>query len=164
MVTDRTSFPVARTSATVGNIGDSLKGVHISGNNVAGFIVGATAVKAGQVVSISATGIDWTVIPCVAEAGSFPIGVAITDGAVGKLVSVAMIGCIARVSNYASDVNIDASERLTYNDAAPGGTVIACSGANTLPLVGRALADDTGSYLELTPMLIMCGANCTIHA
>ena len=170
MATDRTVFPVTRTSATAaaavgGGIGDSLKGVHVSGNNVAGFKVGATAVKAGQVVSISnASALTFTVIPCVAEAGSSPIGVAITDGAVGAQIAVAMIGCIVRVSNYASDVNIDASERLTYNDAAPGGTVIAVPAGDTQELVGRALADDTGSYLELTPMLVMCGAKVVIHA
>jgi len=162
--TDRTSFPVARTSAAVGNIGDSLKGVHISGNNVASFTVGATAVKAGQVVSISATGLDFTVIPCVAEAGSQPIGVAVTDGAVGAKISVAMIGCIAKVSNYSSDTAIDASERLTWNDCAIGGSVIACSGGTTQPLGGRALAYDVATTLELTPILVMCGARSTIHA
>ena len=165
MVTDRTSFPVLRTSAVPGPIGESLKGVHISGDNVQSFTVGATAVKAGQVVSISnASALTFTVIPCVAEAGSSPIGVAITDGAVGAQIAVAMIGCIVRVSNYANDVNIDASERLTYNDAAPGGTVIAVPAGDTQELVGRALADDTGSYLELTPMLVMCGAKVVIHA
>lgn len=161
MVTDRTAFPTVRSTAP---IGDSIRGVHISGNNVASFTVGATAVKAGQVVSISATGLDFTVIPCVAEAGSQPIGVAIADGALGYQVPVAMIGCIVRVSNYASDVNIDAGERMTWNDAAPGGTTIACSGADTQPLVGRALADDTGSYLLLYPLLVLCGARNTIHA
>jgi len=162
--TDRTSFPVLRTSAVPGPIGESLKGVHISGNNVASFTVGATAVKAGQVVSISATGLDFTVIPCIAQAGSQPVGVAITDAAIGAKVAVAMIGCIVKVSNYASDVQIDASERLTWNDCAIGGSVIAASGGTTQPLVGRALADDTGSYLELTPILVMCGARSTIHA
>jgi len=161
MVTDRTAFPTVRSTAP---IGDSIRGVHVSGNNVASFKVGATAVKAGQVVSISATGLDFTVIPCVAEAGSQPIGVAVADGAVGYQVPVAMIGCIVRVSNYASDANIDASERLTWNDAAPGGTVIACSGANTQPLVGRSLEDDTASSLLLFQMLVMCGAWNTIHA
>jgi len=159
--TDRTSFPIARTTAP---IGESLKGVHISGKNVQSFTVGATAVKAGQVVSISATGLDFTVIPCVAEAASMPIGVAITDAAVGAKVAVAMIGCIVRVSQDSSDQDIDASERLMYNDCAIGGTVFAATGANTIPLVGRALADDVAASLLLFPMLVMCGAQITIHA
>jgi hypothetical protein len=161
MVTDRTSFPIARTTAP---IGDSIRGVHVSGNNVASFKVGATAVKAGQVVSISATGLDFTVIPCIAEAGSQPIGVAVADGAVGYQVPVAMIGCIVRVSNFSSTDDIDASERLTWNDCAIGGSVIACSGANTENLVGRALEDDTAASLLLFQMLVMCGARNTIHA
>jgi hypothetical protein len=159
--TDRTSFPVL---STVAPIGESLKHALISGNNLGSFTVGATAVKAGQVVSISATGLDWTVIPCIAEAGSQPIGVAVTDAAIGGKVSVAMIGCICWVSNYASDVDIDAGERLTWNDAAPGGTVILSAGAPTLPLVGRALGDDDASNLELFPMLVLCGAFNTEHA
>lgn len=160
MATDRTSFP---TLKTVAPIGEALRSALISGNNVASFKAGA-AIKAGQVVGIEATGTDWQVVKSVAEVGSQPIGVAVNDAASGEKVAVAMIGCICWVSNYSSDVDIDAGERLTWNDAAPGGTVIACSGANTEQLVGRALTDDDASNLELFQMLVLCGAKNTIHA
>lgn len=152
MVTDITAFPTTQ------------KAILIAGDNVQTFKVGATAVKAGHVVSISATGLDFTVIPCIAEAGSCPVGVAIQNAAVGAQVAVAMIGCIARVSGYASDVDLDAGDYVTWNDAAPGGTVIACSGSATQPLVGRMLEDLTGSALTLKAMLVLCGATNVIHA
>lgn len=152
MAIDRTAFPTTQ------------KAILISGSNVQTFKVGATDVKAGQVVSISATGLDFTVVPCVAEAGSSPVGVAIQNAAIGAQVAVAMIGCIARVSNYSSDVDIDAGEYVTFNDAAPGGTVIACSGTATQPLVGRMLEDSIAANLGLEAMLVLCGATNVIHA
>ena len=169
MTTDRTSFPTTRTVATTGvpttdRVGEHIGNVLISGHNVASFKVGATAVKAGQVVSISDAGLDFTVIPCIAEAGSMPIGVAIGNAAPGYQVAVAMLGCIARVSNFSSTDDIDAGDPVTWNDAAPGGTVILAVGAATQPLVGRMLVDSDASALDLDAMLVLCGATVSVHA
>jgi len=155
MATDRLAFPTISGPILIG------------GKNVQTFKVGATAVKAGQVVSISAAGATRTVIPCVAEAGSQPIGVAIEAGAIGQQVSVACIGCIARVSNYASDVNIDCGHYVTMDDALTpnGGTVIECPVANTtVELIGVMVEDSTAASLTLDAMLVLCGATFAHHA
>jgi len=152
--TDRTVFPTTPRS------------ILISGNNVQTFKVGATAVKAGMVVSISAAGADFTVIPCVAEAGCCPVGVAIADGALGQQVAVACIGCIARVSNYSTDVDYDAGDYMVPNDAMTpnGGTVIIASGNPMQQLVGRLIEDSTGANLTLDAMLVLCGGVINVHA
>jgi len=149
MATDRTAFPTTQ------------KNILISGNNVQSFTVGATAVKAGQVVSISAAGDSWTVIPCVAEADSQPVGVALADVAAAGKVAVGMIGTICRVSNYSSDVNIDAGHYVTMNDSMTplGGTVIECPAASTtVELLGLMVEDSTAASLGLEAMLVLCGA------
>jgi hypothetical protein len=157
MATDRLAFPTVSGPILIG------------GKNVQTFKVGATAVKAGQVVSISAAGATRTVIPCVAEAGCQPVGVAIEAGAIGQQVSVACIGCIARVSNYSSDVDIDCGHFVTMNDALTpnGGTVIAVlAGATTVTqeLVGVMVEDSTAASLTLDAMLVLCGATFAHHA
>ena len=154
MATDRLAFPTISGPILIG------------GKNVQTFKVGATAVKAGQVVSISAAGDTRTVIPCVAEAGSQPVGVAIEAGAIGQQVSVACIGCIARVSNYSSDVNIDCGHKVTMNDALTlnGGTVIECPDATTtVELIGVMVEDSTAASLTLDAMLVLCGATFAHH-
>jgi hypothetical protein len=156
MATDRLAFPTISGPILIG------------GKNVQTFKVGATAVKAGQVVSISAAGATRTVIPCVAEAGSQPIGVALEAGAIGQQVAVACIGCIARVSNYSSDVDIDCGHPVTMNDALTpnGGTVIECSVASTTTqeLIGVMVEDSTAASLTLDAMLVLCGATFAHHA
>lgn len=154
MATDRLVFPTTQ------------KNILISGSNVQSFTVGATAVKAGQVVSISAAGADWTVIPCVAEAGSQPVGVAMADVAAAGKVDVACIGCIAYASNYSSDVNIDAGHWVTMNDAMTplGGTVIEVPDATTtVELIGVMIEDSTAASLGLEAMLVLCGATYSHH-
>jgi len=154
MATDRTTFPTTQ------------KNILISGSNVQSFTVGATAVKAGQVVSISAAGDSWTVIPCVAEAGSQPVGVALADVAAGGKVDVACIGCIAYVSNYSTDVDIDAGHLVTMNDSMTplGGTVIEVPDATTtIEQIGVMIEDSTAASLGLEAMLVTCGATYSHH-
>lgn len=156
MATDRTAFPTTQ------------KNILVSGNNVANFTASG-AIVAGQVVAIDATGVTDTVRAAVVESGECPIGVAITSvtaaqATAGIKVSVAGIGCIVRVSNYSSDVDIDAGEPVTTNDCAVGGTVIACSGAATQELVGRMVEDSTAASLGLEKMLVLCGCTSVIHA
>lgn len=155
MATDITAFP-------------SITNVLYSGNNVDDFIASG-AITAGQVVAIDATGVGMTVRAAIAEAGECPVGVAIASvtaaqATAGAHVAVAGPGCIVRVSNYSSDVDIDAGEPLTTNDCAVGGTVIACAGAATQELVGRAYEDSTASALVGFLMRVTCGATNVVHA
>lgn len=133
---DRTTFP-------------TIKNVLIGGNNVQNFTVGATVVKAGQVVAISASGLDLTVVPAIAESGECPIGVAITGAAIGGQVGVAMAGCLAYVTNYDDTATVDAGHWVMTNDAALGGAVeeasLAASGGATATIqpyvIGRLVTD-----------------------
>lgn len=153
MATDRLAFPTISSP------------ILISGHNVQSFTVGATGVKAGQVVSISAAGATMTVIPCVAEAGSQPVGVALTNVSAAGKVAVGMIGTICRVSNYSSDVDIDCGHYVTMNDALTpdGGTVIAAPAASTtVELIGVMVEDSDASALTLDAMLVLCGATYAI--
>jgi len=156
MANDRTAFPA------------TMKTILVAGNNVQSFIASG-AISAGQVVAIDATGVTMTVRAAVVEAGEAPLGVAIqgvtaAEATAGKQVAVAMLGCIVYVSNYSSDVDIDAGEPVTTNDCAVGGTVIACSGAATQELVGRMLEDSTAASLTMEKMLVLCGTTSVIHA
>jgi hypothetical protein len=155
MATDITAFP-------------TITNVLVHGSNVGDFIASG-AITAGQVVAFDATGVTDTVRMAIAEAGECPVGVALfsvtaAQATAGAHVAVGMLGTICRVSNYSSDVDIDAGEPLTTNDAAPGGTVIAASGAATQELVGRAMEDSDASNLEGFKMLVLCGVTSVIHA
>jgi len=152
MVTDRTAFPTTQ------------KNILISGSNVQSFTVGATAVTAGMIVSVSAAGASWTVIPCIAEAGSQPIGIAMTDVGVGGKVSVACIGCIARGCNAYSDTNIDAGHILVMDDNAIGGCfVVAPDATTTVEQVGILIEDSTAASLGLEAISVTCGATYSHH-
>jgi len=152
MATDRTAFPTTP------------RNILISGSNVQTFTVGATAVTAGMVVSISAAGDSMTVIPCIAEAGSQPVGVAIADGAVGRQVAVACIGCIARVCNAYNDTDIDCGHWVTMNACAIGGTVSEVADATTtVELLGAMVEDSTAASLGLEAVLVLCGATYSHH-
>jgi hypothetical protein len=106
-----------------------------------------TAVTAGQVVAIDATGVSMTVDPAVAEAGSFAVGVAIADADAGSKVSVAMVGCIVKVVNADDTTGIDAGDLLVQNDNAVGGTVSTAGAAATTFAV--ALEDIAGGSYGL---------------
>jgi len=156
MATDRTAFPATK------------KEILVSGNNVQSYIASG-AISAGQVVAIDATGVTKTVRAAIAEAGECPVGVAIAsvtaaEATAGKHVAVAENGCVVYVSNYSSDVDIDAGELVTTNDCAIGGSVIACAGAATQELVGRMIEDSTAASLTMEMMKVMCGATNVIHA
>ena len=156
MATDRTAFPATKAE------------ILVCGNNVQSFIASGAITK-GQVVAIDATGVSMTVRAAVVESGEAPIGVAIAsvtaaEATAGKQVPVAMIGCIVYVSNYASDVDMDAGDYVTTNDCAIGGSVITCSGAATQELVGRMLEDSTAASLTMEQMKVKCGCTNVIHA
>jgi hypothetical protein len=152
MVTDRTAFPTTQYP------------ILISGNNVQSFKTGA-AITAGQVVSIvGADGVTMTVIPCVAEAGCCPVGVAIENAATSSVVPVAMIGCIARVSNAYSDTDIDCGHLVTMDDCAIGGTVVEVAGGTTTEeVVGALVEDSTAASLGLEAILVLCGTTLETH-
>ena len=135
------------------------------GDNIQSFTA-TTAVKAGQVVAINATGVSRAVDMSVAAAGSRSIGVALYDAAAGAKVAVAMTGCIVDVANFHDTTTIDAGDFLETNNNTVGGTVGTAavadiSGAvavNHLDVIGIALADiaasGTGEML-IQPMAIV---------
>ena len=109
------------------------------------------AISAGMVVCLEATGVSRQVIKCVAGAGTWPLGVALTAAsAAGAFVTVAGIGSIVRVVNADDTTGIDAGDWLEMNDNTVGGTVSAAaltaSGATATPhwCVGIAVDDIAG--------------------
>ena len=122
------------------------------GDNIQTFTA-TSAVKAGQVVAINATGVSGAVDPSVATSGSRSVGVALYDAAAAAKVAVAMTGCIADVANADDTTTIDAGDYLETNNNAVKGTVdvadiAAISGAvgtNHLDVIGIALDDIAAS-------------------
>ena len=122
-----------------------------AGNNIQDFTASG-ALKAGQVVSIDATGVSMTVRAAVAEAGEMPIGVAVNTVADGEKVAVATDGCICYVANFDDTTAIDAGSFLEVNDCAVGGTVgavaVTATGGATVTVhnavIGVALDDIAG--------------------
>jgi len=122
------------------------------GDNIQSFTA-TTAVTAGQVVAINATGVSGAVDMSVAASGSRSIGVALYDAAAGAKVAVAMTGCIVDVANADDTSTIDAGDYLETNNNTVGGTVdtaavAAVSGAvgtNHLDVIGIALDDIAAS-------------------
>jgi hypothetical protein len=106
----------------------------------------AGIVTAGQVVCIPATGVS-TVIAAVAEAGSQPVGVALTSAASGGYVSVCMLG-ICNVVCADDTTGIDAGDLLIMNDNTVGGTVTASLAVGTQATpqecIGYAVEDIAG--------------------
>lgn len=91
--------------------------------HIRSFIVGATGVKAGQVVAYPATGVTRTVIPAVHGTTGQPVGVALYDQTTGYEVAVACRGAWAKVANADNTTAIDAGDPVEDNDNAVGGTV-----------------------------------------
>lgn len=115
----------------------TIRNVLWSGNNIVK-MTATTAVKAGQVVGINATGVSGAVDKAVAAAGEMPIGVALYDAAAGAEVAVATVGCIVYVANDSDNTAIDAGSWLETNDNAVGGTVNAVAVAAIAGAVGTA--------------------------
>jgi predicted RecA/RadA family phage recombinase len=126
------------------------------------------AITAGMVVCFEATGVSRQVIKCVAGAGTWPIGVAITSAASGAKVTVQTSG-YAYVANADDTTGIDAGDFLEMNDNAVGGTVnaaaITASGATVTPhyCVGVAVEDiaggGTGLCLIMPQVVIQANAS-----
>jgi len=141
-----TKFP-----GDTGSLTDGIRNVIISGDNIIQ-MTATTAVVAGQVVAINATGVDWAVDPSVATAGSRSIGVALFNAAAGTIVSVATVGCVVYMVN-ALDSAIDAGAMVETNDAACKGGIsecaIAASGGATVTshfdVIGIAVEDIAAS-------------------
>lgn len=132
-----------------------------SGDNIQSFKANG-AIKAGQVVCLNATGVDFTVEKAVAAAGSCPVGVALTDAADTYQVPVAMIGCIVTVANYDDTATMDAGDTCMMNDNTVGGTVAVGTGAASWELVGRLMTDMAAG--GTAKMLVLCGVQNVVHA
>lgn len=138
-MTDITAFPTIRN-------------VLWSGDNIQTFTA-TTAVTAGQVVAINATGVSMAVDPSVATAGSRSIGVALYSASAGAQVAVAMTGCICYVAIYDDTATIDAGDFVETNDCAVKGTVgaaaVAATGGATVTahydIIGIAVDDIAAS-------------------
>lgn len=115
----------------------AIANVLVSGNNVIN-LKATTAVKAGQLVAINATGVSGAVDKCIATAGSMPIGVALYDAGAGSMVGVATVGCIVNMANADDTTGIDAGGWVEFNDNAVGGTISECAVAAIGGAVGTA--------------------------
>jgi len=133
-----------------------------AGDNIQSFKVSA-AVKAGMVLCINATGVDWTVEKCVAAAGSCPVGVALTDQAtVGAQVAVGCIGTYCTVQNYDDTATMDAGDLVMGDTNAVGGTVKVGAGAASWELLGRLMTDMAAGGTAV--MQVLCGVQNVVHA
>jgi len=107
-----------------------------------------TALKAGMVVEIDATGVDLAVNAAVKEAGASPVGVALYDAAAGSKVDILTVGGIAYVANADDTTGTDAGDALITNDNTVGGTVSASLAVGTVStqqkIIGIALDDIAG--------------------
>jgi len=112
----------------------TIRNVLVYGDNITTFTA-TTAVKAGQVVAINATGVSNAVDPCVNTSGCQPVGVALYGAAAGALVAVAGTGCVVTIANADDTATFDAGDVLEGNDNTVGGTVsvssVAASGGAT---------------------------------
>lgn len=115
----------------------TIRNVLWSGSNIIK-LTATTAVKAGQVVGINASGVSGAVDMCVAAAGEMPIGVALYGASAGAEVAVATVGCIVYVANASDSVAIDAGDWLETNANAVGGTVSPVAVAAVAGAIGTA--------------------------
>jgi|SRR3990170_5625007 len=128
----------------------TIRNVLWQGNNLIQ-MTATTAVKAGQVVAINATGVSMAVDPAVATGKA--IGVALYDAAAGEEVTIAGPGCIVYVANADDTSTFDAGDYLETNDNTVGGTVsvaaVAATGGATVTshfdVIGVALDDIAAS-------------------
>lgn len=139
----------------------TIRNVLWSGSNIFK-MTATTAVKAGQVVAINAAGVSGAVDPCVAAAGSMPLGVALYGAGAGAEVAIAGPGCIVYVANADDTAVVDAGGYVTFNDNAVGGTVSEVgSGAATQQVVGFAIDDIAASG---TGRILLFPCSLTVHA
>jgi len=110
--------------------------------------------------------VSGSVIPCIATAGSQPIGVALYDTAAGDSVAVACDGCVVYVANYSDAVTMDAGDVVGPNANAVGGTVgvaaLTSGGAVAVhyPVCGILLDDIAVS--STGRMIVKVGLQCGV--
>lgn len=146
----------------------TITNVVYSGNNFIS-LTATTAVTAGQLVAINATGVSMAVDKCVAAAGSMPIGVAVFSAAAGALVDVAGPGCIVYMANADDTTAIDAGSWVEFNDNTVGGTIsavaVSATGGATVTchfgVVGVAMDDIDASG---TGRVLLVGPQCVVQA
>lgn len=134
-----------------------------AGNNLQ-YFTATTAVTAGQVVAINATGVSGAVDPSVATAGSRSIGVAVYDASAGAQVTVAMAGCIVYVAAADDTTGVDAGGFCETNDCAVKGTVseasVSATGGATVTshfdIIGIAYDDIAGGGTGRMIVAPMC--------
>lgn len=138
----------------------TIRAVIESGNNIGNYTAGA-AIKAGQVVSIHATGVSRTVHPSVKGTTGLPIGVALYGVANGEKLAVAEDGCKCYIANADDTTGLDAGDPVEDNDNAVGGTVSALALSETGAVavakycVGFAIDDIAGGGTGV--IKIKCG-------
>lgn len=111
-----------------------------SGDNIIQ-LTATTAIKAGQVACINATGVSGAIDPGVGT-GGVPIGVALMAAGAGTKATIATAGCVVYVNNCSDSTDIDAGDLLVSDDAAGLGMVAAVGTATTPQLVLGFAIDD----------------------
>jgi len=143
----------------------TIRKVFDSGNQNFLTMTATTAVKAGMVVEIDATGVDLSVNKAVKESGASPVGVALYDAAAGSKVLVATVGAVVYVANADASTGTDAGDLLVTNDNTVGGTVSAsvavATTATPQKLVGIAIDDIAGGA---TGRCLITLGHLTAHA
>jgi hypothetical protein len=120
------------------------------------------AITAGMVVCFNATGVSREVVKCVATAGTWPIGIAITSASAANQKIAVQTSGYAQVANADDTTGIDTGDWLEMNDCAVGGTVsaapITASGATATPhwCVGMAVDDIAGGGTGMCLILPQC--------
>jgi predicted RecA/RadA family phage recombinase len=129
-----------------------------------------TAVKAGMLVGINATGVTDEVDPMDGTSGSMPVGVALYDIAAGKYGAIAGPGCIVYMCNDDDATDIDAGHWVTSNNGTVTGTIVAADPTamadsatcqSDLLVFGVSIDDLVASSSGGTGRVLIVGPRCT---
>ncbi len=126
----------------------TIRNALVSGSNLFK-MTATTALKAGMVVEIDASGVSNAVNAAVGEVGAWCIGVCVSDTAAGAEATIAGPGCIVYVCDADDTTGLDAGDLVCANKNAVGGTVFTMTavGNDTKPqeAIGIMLEDVTAS-------------------
>ena len=116
-----------------------IRNVLWSGDNIIK-LTATTAIKAGMLANINATGVSGAIDPGV-QTGT-AIGVALFDAGAGEECTIATAGCVVYLNNFSNSATIDAGDFLASDDAAGKGMVRVVSTATSpYNIIGVAIDD-----------------------
>jgi hypothetical protein len=123
-------------------------------------MIAASAILAGDVVGINATGVDWTVQPHVTGTTVAPLGVALYSASTGQHVAIASTGSIVKVKNALDNANLDAGTQIMGSGTTAGLIIAYADAADAQPFgyMLEAITTGTGYAFIFGPVLVAKGS------